>query len=275
MRIVLICLIPCLLFAVARQNLEVKRLRQREHRFFACPGRILAFRHDPLRDADDWVRRTFKDTSGFNSPVLADGYEISLRGPIFDDASLVNVKRKGPAPVRAITLECSQVTDAGLKTLGRFSDLVALDLDSTKLSDAGLQHLERLSQLRWLSLSDTQVSDAGLESLSGLVKLQWLDLGNTEITDAGLKNLARLGRLQVLGLRNSKVSDAGLQSLEALSQLKKLDLSGTQVSDEDVREFQKARPKCHVFRLPFPLPLERLPSEPPVANQMTPVVVGT
>jgi uncharacterized protein (DUF2384 family) len=80
----------------------------------------------------------------------------------------------------------------GLPSLGQLS------LDNTQVTDAGLEQLKGLPSLRHLSLRNTQVSDAGLEHLKGLPNLQWLFLRSTQVTDAGVLDLKKaLPKLRV------------------------------------------------------------------------------
>ena len=71
----------------------------------------------------------------------------------------------------ALLLRGSDVTDAGMATVGGLKKLEGLNLESTSVTDAGLRHLERLPALHGLSLCGTAVTDEGLrhfESMSNL-----------------------------------------------------------------------------------------------------------
>jgi len=179
------------------------------------------------------------DDVRFDFPVLAEGYRIDLHGEYVEDASLASPSLKAVHPLRGINLEGSRITDAGLKNLDGFDQLLALDLDSTKLSNAGLQHLQTLTRLRWLSLRATLVSDEGLENLRGLRQLEWLDLGSTQITDAGLAHLKGMTQLHNLGLDCTQITDAGLEHLQGLTQLARLNISRTQVTDAGLKHLQR------------------------------------
>jgi Leucine-rich repeat (LRR) protein len=43
--------------------------------------------------------------------------------------------------------------------------LHVLSLDNTQVSDAGLTHLQGMAQLQWLDLSNTPISEAGVAQL--------------------------------------------------------------------------------------------------------------
>src|SRR5262249_55083470 len=70
---------------------------------------------------------------------------------------------KLPAPARAfgLSLDGTQITDAGLKELASLKNLHALDLHRTPVTDAGLKELAGLESLRALDLGWNPVTDAG------------------------------------------------------------------------------------------------------------------
>ena len=90
------------------------------------------------------------------------------------------------ATVVGVSLNHTDVTDAGVEHLAELAHLTSLDLSDTQLTDAGLKNLKRLTQLHWLELSGTQVTDAGIEHVNGLTQLEELRLDGTQVTDAGL-----------------------------------------------------------------------------------------
>ena len=89
-----------------------------------------------------------------------------------------------PVPESAIALylDYTDVTDAGLKEVAQFKQLISLDLSSTKVTDAGLKELAQWKQLASLYLFDTKVTDAGLTELAQLQQLTSLELGRTNAT---------------------------------------------------------------------------------------------
>lgn len=160
-----------------------------------------------------WDARSSKFRWGFDSPVLADGFEVAIVRHC-SDAALANQHLQSLRPLRTLSLQYSPVTDAGLVSLRSLTQLAALDLDSTRVTGVGLEHLRGMTRLRWLSLRGTEVSDEGIENLAFLSRLQWLDLSATAISDAGLTHLEGLRQLEVLGVSNTKVTDAGAEKLQ-------------------------------------------------------------
>lgn len=143
----------------------------------------------PWGDYSRWEPRKDKSRWEFNSPVLADGWEVAM--PQATDSTLAKAHLKDLFPLRTINLSSTKVTDAGLANLEGLYELRALDLSGAKITDAGLEHLKRLAQLQWIDLSDTMVTDAGLVHLKKLAALEWLDLRNTNVTEEGAKILQR------------------------------------------------------------------------------------
>jgi hypothetical protein len=110
----------------------------------------------------------------FDSPVLADGYEVG-----FYPSATANL-RPGTTDGRLVQMPFQDL-----------SPLRTLDLSHTDVTDAGLTHLERLTQLQWLNLGGTKVTDSGLQHLKGLTELQRLLLDGTQVTDKGRAKLQK------------------------------------------------------------------------------------
>src|SRR5438552_35881 len=160
---------------------------------------IIEIADPPRRPFDE--RRVFELINS-NFPSCA-GIEVAYGMTWFDDTWL--------GPLAAV------VGKGGLTNLQR------LGLGGTQVSDNGLKSVGKLTNLQRLDLDGTQVGDAGLKSLENLTNLQILDLGETQVRDAGLKSLEKLTSLQILGLKATQISDGGLKSLaEAVPPLAKL-----------------------------------------------------
>ncbi len=95
----------------------------------------------------------------------------------------------GFTDITVISLETTQVTDAGLRNFSCLTKLERLYLNHTQITDDGLLHLSGLSNLQVLTLNYTQVTDAGLHNLSGLTNLRWLYVRNTQVTNDGADQL--------------------------------------------------------------------------------------
>ena len=107
-----------------------------------------------------------------------------------------------------VDLARSQVSDAGLATLAKLTNLERLHLENTKIGDAGIAQLAGLSKLEYLNLYGTKVSDAGLGKLEGNKALKKLFVWQTAVTQAGAKALeAKVPGLVVnLGLSEAEIA---------------------------------------------------------------------
>jgi hypothetical protein len=161
--------------------------------------------------------------------------------------STLDVRTSG-APIIAVDLHHSRVSDADLALLQGLTTLRTLNLHGTGISDAGLAHLSGLSGLQVLYLNGTAVSDGGLQYLQRLTALRELGLYHTRVTDGGLAYLVELKNLQTLSLSGAGISDRGLQYLKRLPNLKSVTLSETGVTDAGAKDLEKSPLKKTVLR---------------------------
>ncbi|RPI81446.1 MAG: hypothetical protein EHM42_10590, partial [Planctomycetaceae bacterium] len=116
-----------------------------------------------------------------------------------------------------------QVTDEGLKSIGKMTNLKSLTLRGLKISDAGLAHLDGLNQLTYLEITGApRVTDSGVDRFSKCSELDWVELGGTSIGDKTIAWIGRLKRLRKLFIRGTAVTDAGLAHLKSLPLLEEL-----------------------------------------------------
>ncbi len=94
------------------------------------------------------------------------------------------------------------------------NQLVWLKLGNTQISDAGLKTVGNLTNLTRLSLENTAVTDAGLASIARLPHLQYLNLYRTKVTDRGILQLAAAAKLKALYLWQTAVTTAGAEALK-------------------------------------------------------------
>ncbi len=107
-----------------------------------------------------------------------------------------------------VDLARSQITDAGLATLAKFTNLERLHLENTKVGDAGVASLAALKSLEYLNLYGTKVTDAGLAKLAGSKALKKLFVWQTGATKAGATALeAKIPGLVVnIGLSEAEIA---------------------------------------------------------------------
>ena len=121
----------------------------------------------------------------------ADDAEVTAVALVEKLGGTVVRDEKAPGkPVTQVWLIKTKVTDAELKELAIFKNLIGLVLIYTKVTDVGLKELATLKNLVVLELGNTKVTDAGLKELAALKNLEILNLTDTEVTDAGLRAYA-------------------------------------------------------------------------------------
>lgn len=100
-----------------------------------------------------------------------------------DDAALAKL-----APLAALIVEAelarTNITDAGLASIGTWENLRVADLTRTKITSNGLSSLARLQKLEVLNLTSTPVDDAGVKTLQALPALKRVWLFGTKVSEA-------------------------------------------------------------------------------------------
>jgi internalin A len=82
-----------------------------------------------------------------------------------------------------------ETTDAGIKSLARFTNLHELNIWSPKVTDAGMKAIARLGHLKRLHLMQCRVTDAGLSEIHNLKGLEEFVEHGTDVSAAGLRKL--------------------------------------------------------------------------------------
>ena len=117
-------------------------------------------------------------------------------------------------PVVSINFATKPIGDEALEPVASFVDLKKLTLNNTQVTDAGLARLEPLVKLESLYLVDTKITDAGLEHLKPLKSLKVLSLVGTQITDAGLDLVGGIESLETVFVAGTPVTDEGVKRLQ-------------------------------------------------------------
>jgi len=101
-----------------------------------------------------------------------------------DDATLATLKPIADLIVDA-ELARTNITDAGMKTLGSFTNLRSVDLSHTAVTSRGLALLTNLEKLESLNLTATDVDDEGVLPFRNKPGLRRLFLFETRCSDSG------------------------------------------------------------------------------------------
>ncbi|MEW4486838.1 hypothetical protein AB1L42_02085 [Thalassoglobus sp. JC818] len=163
-----------------------------------------------------------------------------------------NVKVNSDGVVTEVDYRGKKINDEYLLILPRLSGLQSVLLNETEITDAGLETLGKIETLRNLDLRDCAISNDGLAHLVGLKELRALRLsgksGATTVDDEGMESVGQLTNLKALLLDFLWVSGDGLAKLNGLENLEELYLAGTLVGDEDLKQVQQF-PKLKKLRI--------------------------
>ncbi len=141
-----------------------------------------------------------------------------------DEKLMDSVRKKGillmPVAPKSPYLQANFVSipkagDKELALLLPFApQLVWLKLGNTQITDAGMTTLAKMTNLTRLSLENTAITNKGLAALSSLSTLKYLNLVGTPITSAGLHPLSNLSQLKQVFLFKTVLSSTDLSVLQ-------------------------------------------------------------
>jgi hypothetical protein len=187
---------------------------------------------NPLQPAAQKVRTLETDS------IDARNYPMIIDKDLWILKDLPNLKK--------LNLDHTEITDEGMKEIGRIPSLLALSLTDTRVSDAGLAELKNVIGLEDLRLDKLAVGDVGLASLGAFPQLRRLSLYQTKVTDAGLIHLQKLFFLENLSLDETQITDVGLSHLGELQNLRYVSLWRTNVTEAGVQKLRQALPKLKI-----------------------------
>jgi hypothetical protein len=208
---------------------------------------------------------------------------VTFHNREFDDKALAQLAEMYGDRISGLYLENTSITDAGLRSLSKFTMLRHLTIRSYRqrpgtpdlpatITDAGLIHLKSLDHLWSLDLSDLPVTDAGLAAINELPELNSLYLRNTKVqghglaqmkslprwsilyldhsrmTEDSLKALSGATRLQILSLKQVPLTPDALPLLKAIPRVERLELGGCGFLDEEIDALVKSKPGLRVER---------------------------
>lgn len=192
--------------------------------------RVFVERRDSVTDSEVFQTRdsTLPSEPIDSRRVLAE-WLLQNRSGFHTENALVR-GRDAQVPVgifKIVIVESHHTSDESMREV---AELMANVPDCTRLmvfgardrpmTDAGMKHLGRLSNLTQLHLQFADVTDHGLEELTGMTQLNDLSLVESPITSAGLRHIVKHHPLiSTLCLRGKRHNVA---SLEALADLKHL-----------------------------------------------------
>jgi eukaryotic-like serine/threonine-protein kinase len=144
--------------------------------------------------------------------------------------------------------DVGSLTNEGLIHLKDLTKIQVLVLvNQKKITEEGLKSLLKMTELKNLDLNNTSVGNEGIRTLQQLPNLEILGLRNSKMTDEGFAEMKTLKRLWVLHIGRTKITDTGLKHLSEISTLREFDVRDTQVTPKGIEAFIKANPGCRVF----------------------------
>lgn len=173
----------------------------------SVPHRREVWRRTAVRA--DWRRRRFQVS--FDESGKLTQFECDYGNKSISDETLRQIAQL--PDVESLDLAHSAIADRQIALLAPLAGrLRELTLRETQVTDAGLRELGRFHRLESLNVANTHVTDAGVVHLRGLPKLRVLNLRITDVTDAAITTLARLPSLQELDVKLTAVSAAGAET---------------------------------------------------------------
>ncbi len=134
---------------------------------------------------------------------------LDLSDTNFTDEQLKQLH--GLKRLKSIVLNRTRVTDEGLKEIAQLP-IETLNLRATDITPAGLETIGQMETLQVLDLSETQAIE-NLSPLTDLDKLTWLVLSNVELSDQAIETVMQVPNLARLTMIGSQVSEASLKRL--------------------------------------------------------------
>jgi Leucine-rich repeat (LRR) protein len=142
------------------------------------------------------------------------------------------------------------VDDSLIATLVQASpNLNSLTLERSQLTDAGLRELSALTNLSFLVVSG-EFSAKGFREIGQLQNLNYLRLNRVSLSGEHLDTLAKLGNLQNLQVNDSLLESDAIDSFCKLTQVQYVNLQGTYISDEDLAKLRKSLKHVEAYSIP-------------------------
>jgi len=188
----------------------------------------------------------------------------------FDDDALRGISSL--ENLHDLNLHEVQVSVAGIKELGRLTQLQHLTLKKSNVDDALLAEIvDTLPELTSLGLDESRIGDEGLSVLKGLPNLDAVSIGGcrsigpngfaaigrlnhlkrviaigTRISDTDVDQLANLQSLEFLNLSNTAITDESVERLSGFRALTTLDVTNTKISEDGLARLRAALPNCDI-----------------------------
>jgi Leucine-rich repeat (LRR) protein len=160
-----------------------------------------------------------------------------------------------PNPSGLTSLCLGFVTDGGMRTITRFTNLSELEIRGGPLSADGLRNLVALTSLEKLNLRRVPLDNRTLEeSVGEITSLKELRIHDCPITGDALKHLRRLKDLEILDVSATRVDDTSTSYLDGFPRLRHLFLDQTSITPASLPRLLRIR-TLEWVGVPFSIPL--------------------
>jgi hypothetical protein len=181
------------------------------------------------------------------TPEIARLRAVGLRLPFQWQSGTHELKNESFYP-QMVFPNGNKLTDAELPLLLKFPNLRELICEYSQISDAGMETIGQLKQLTWLDLTGgvQGVTNKGMVHLKNLTQLQRLAILGSGITDEGVASLSELTNLKVIDLTSTNLTDSSLQHFRGLKNLQELYVHNTRITPSGIAELKKSLPNCKI-----------------------------
>jgi mono/diheme cytochrome c family protein len=161
---------------------------------------------DRIREFVAVIQSLSEQKSWVPSKEVSAASEKALQ-PLQEKAILVMPVAQESNYLMANFVNARASTDKELELLVPLKDqLIWLNVEKTRISDTGMETISKLSNLRILYLNNTAITDEGIQKLESLQDLAYLNLVGTGFSDRSLNTLRKLRKLESLYVFDTKVS---------------------------------------------------------------------
>jgi len=178
---------------------------------------------------------------------IDDLFEFRAAGNAITDVSCKLLA--GFENLESISLENTQVTNAGLQQLGQLKKVHTLRLRrNPRLTDEALSQLPHWKELDTVALIESEFTDAAIDPLIRCPKLRDVDFrGTVGITGAGLAKLHQL-KIRAIRLGGPTIDNHAAAHVSRLPQLYILSIEDAAITDAAIGYFPKNITNLSLFR---------------------------
>ncbi len=129
------------------------------------------------------------------------------------------------------------VTEKGIKHLGKCTALKRLYIHDIDLKEAELTWMSNLKHLEALSLQRTGINGRFIKHLNSIDSLKVLNLSENPVTDDDMVLIARFKNLEVLALADTQITGTGIGHIKGMNRLNEFNIQNCSIYDNDLLYF--------------------------------------